>query len=72
MLNKKITVTAYDYLRLRGFANPDIFIDGNIYLKKKLAKLLDHADIVWPWWIPPDVLLRSRLCLGLSNAPHRT
>lgn len=56
MLNKKITVTAYDYLRLRGFANPDVFIDRNSYLKKKLAKLLDGADIVSPWQIPRDVV----------------
>lgn len=64
MLSENIIVTAYDYLRLRGFANIDTVKKGKNYLKKKLAAKLDSADIVSPREISPDVVtMNSKLHL---------
>jgi len=68
MLSEKITVTAYDYLRLRGLASLEVVkIDMN-YLKKILSDMLDDADIVSPWEIPPDVVtMNSKVQLKNSK-----
>ena len=56
MVSEKITATAYDYMRLRRAAIIEVVkIDMN-YLKKILSDILDDADIVSPWEIPPDVV----------------
>ncbi|OHB82536.1 MAG: hypothetical protein A2Z38_01580 [Planctomycetes bacterium RBG_19FT_COMBO_48_8] len=56
MLSEKIIITAYDYLRLRGWSNLDILKSDLDYFKKTLSDMLDDADIVSPWEIPPDVV----------------
>jgi regulator of nucleoside diphosphate kinase len=56
MLSEKIIITAYDYLRLRGWSNLDILKSDLDYFKKILSDMLDDADIVSPWEIPPEVV----------------
>jgi regulator of nucleoside diphosphate kinase len=56
MLSEKITVTSYDYMRLRGLANLEVVKNDMNYLRKILSDMLDDADIVSPWEIPPDVV----------------
>jgi regulator of nucleoside diphosphate kinase len=52
----KITLTAYDYMRLRGYAGPAVFIDRDTFLRRGLAELLDDANIVSPLEISSDVV----------------
>ena len=56
MLSEKIIITAYDYLRLRGWSNLDILKSDLDYFKKILSDMLDDADIVSPWEIPLEVV----------------
>lgn len=58
MFKRKILLTAYDFMRLSGLATPvktpSNESDNN--LEKKLANLLEQAEIVTPWEIPHDVI----------------
>lgn len=45
------------YLRLRGFAEPDVMLDNDLIVKQQLAKNVINADAAKPW--------RSYLCLLL-------
>lgn len=56
MRSGRIIVSAYDYMRLRAYATPGTAGNGTNYLKKKLAAVLNGADIVSPWEIPADVV----------------
>jgi len=66
MTKQRILVTAYDLMRLSELATPANTpgTNGKDHLKRKLAELLEQAEIVTPWKIPKDVItMNSRVRL---------